>query len=260
MIKLPPIDQHRHKYQAGYVIGFAGSTLFPGASKLAALAAMKAGAGIVRIFYESPIGEIPLELISESWELKSWNQALLKAKAAFIGPGLGKSRRVQSLLKKHLKTIKIPCVIDADALLADVTFPPSAILTPHRGEILTLLQCEKMPKEDLLFSKIAEMCKRQEVIVVLKGSPTFIFEPHNPTPFVIDRGDPGMAKAGTGDVLTGMIAALLAQGLNPIEAAKLGVTLHAIAGEEAVKETTSYCMLATDLLRHLPSAFRIYSR
>lgn len=252
LLELPKISRIRHKYQAGYVIGYAGSKGFSGAAKMAGFAALKAGAGIVQIFSPDDLGSAPFELICHEWEAKAWKEALKKANAVFIGPGLRES--AQNFLKKHLKEIKQPCVIDADALLPALDYPKRSVLTPHRGEALRLLGLKEAPRDEELFAKIIRFCERKQVYVVLKGAPTFIFGPKH-KPVIIPRGDPGMATAGTGDILTGMIAAFLAQGCGPYEAAILGATLHAIAGEMAAKAKTSYCMTATDLFEFMPAAF-----
>ncbi len=251
-LELPRIERIRHKYQAGYVVGYAGSKLFSGAPKMSGLAALKAGAGIVRVFHPEDIGQAPLELICNIWDVKAWKEALKKAQAVFIGPGLVLAKK---WLQRHLKEIKIPCVIDASALLPDLTFPESAILTPHRGEVLPLLGLNKAPRDEELFAKIIRFCSIRNVFVVLKGAPTVIFGPKH-KPVIILQGDPGMATAGSGDVLTGVLAALLAQGCEPYEAAILGAVLHGIAGEKAAAEKTSYCLLASDLIEFMPAAFQ----
>lgn len=251
-VNLPKIVRNRHKYQAGYVVGYAGSRKFPGAAKLTALAALRGGAGIVRLFHPEEIGAAPYEVISALWDLKQWKQALKKAQALFIGPGLDAAKE---WLKAHLKEIKLPCVIDADALLPGLNYPKGSVLTPHKGEMLRLLGLEKLPREEEFYAKIIRFCHAKKVIVILKGAPTFIFAPKH-KPVIISRGDPGMATAGSGDVLTGLIAALLAQGCSPYEAAILGPTLHGISGEEAAKEKTSYSLIASDLIDFLPAAFR----
>jgi len=251
-LHLPKIVRNRHKYQAGYVIGLAGSKELPGAAKLAGLACLKGGAGIVRIFSPDDLGPAPLELICNLWSDKAWKEHLVKAKAVFVGPGVGKRT---AWFKKYLKKISLPCVIDADALMADLDFPKHAVLTPHRGEALRLLNLKTEPPEEEFFAKLIRFCERKKVYLVLKGAPTFVFGP-NKKPVIITRGDPGMASAGTGDVLTGLIAAFLAQGMNAYEAAILGAFCHGIAGEEAAKEKTSYCITATDLIDFFPEAFR----
>ena len=254
-LRLPPVMRTRHKYQAGYVLGIGGSKELTGAPKLTGLAALRAGAGIVRIFSRDAIGPCPLELICSKWNEKQWREEMKRAGAVFIGPGLGKAAAVKQWVKKELKKITIPSVIDADALLPDLEYPKNAILTPHRGEALRLLGLKEMPLEELLFSKIMKFCERKRVIILLKGAPTFIFIPEKP-PLISPFGDPGMASAGTGDVLTGILAALLAQKMEPEEAAVLGAALHGIAGEIAAHHKTSYGLIASDLIDFLPQAFR----
>lgn len=246
-LELPKIKRKRHKYDAGLVVGFAGSAAMSGAAKLSGLAALRGGAGIVKLFSPENIGPAPLELLCSEWDEKAWLEALKKAKAVFVGPGLGPQKE---WLKKHLPKLKVPCVIDADALMPGIAFPKGAVLTPHVGEALRLLGC----KEDTLHKSIEKFCKEKKVVVVLKGAPTFIFAPAE-KPIIVPRGDPGMATAGAGDVLTGLIAALLAQGMESFEAAVLGVALHAVAGEEAALQKTSYCMIASDLIDAMSVAF-----
>jgi NAD(P)H-hydrate epimerase len=250
-LELPKLIRNRHKYQAGYVVGYAGSSGLTGAAKLTGFAALKAGAGIVRLYHPDKMESAPWELICNEWDLKCWQKNVKKANSIFVGPGLGPCR---DWLKKHLKEIQKPCVIDADALLPKMNYPKGAILTPHRGEALRLLGLEKAPREEEFFAALMKFCARKQLVIVLKGAPTFIFAPKH-KPFIIPRGDPGMATAGAGDVLTGIIAAMLAQGCEGLRAAILGVSLHAIAGEMAAKELTSYCLTATDLIDFMPAAF-----
>lgn len=249
-LELPVIQRVRHKYQAGYVIGYAGSTQYRGAPKMAGLAALESGAGIVRVFHAGDIGDTPLELISMKWSAKEWKEALKKASSVFIGSGLGDCKK---WLKTHLKEIEVPCVIDADALQKGIEFPKGSVLTPHRGEAMRLFGVQAASEEEL-FKKAIRYCNDNSVTIVLKGAPTFIFgKGHKPV--IVPRGDPGMATAGSGDVLTGMVAAMIAQGCGPYEASIIAVTLHAIAGEVAAEYKTSYCVTATDLIEYLPEAF-----
>ncbi len=258
---LPPIKRCRHKYQAGYLLAIGASLGMPGAALLSCLGALRSGAGIVRLFHPEGMEEVlssaPLELIKEGWDLKDPKRILeeaKRAKAALIGPGMGRSKQVQHACLKLLKQLKIPTVIDADALyfLASepgAEVPQEAVLTPHHEELRRFLSA----KEDLWIGA-QRIADQKQVTLVLKGAPTVIFHPLQ-APLIIPYGDPGMATAGTGDVLTGVIAALLAQGLDARCAAALGSTLHALAGEAAASELGSYSMMATDLIRFLPDAF-----
>lgn len=258
---LPPILRERHKYSAGYVAGFGGSQGMAGAPTLASYGALRAGAGIVRLFHPQEMGEefsaAPYEIIRASGsDWPAVEKALAKASSFFIGPGMGIE---SALLRKILPLIKKPCVIDADALtlLAEeqVTFPRGTILTPHHGEMQRLLHQREIGDFPSFLRQCKAYAEERGVTLVLKGAPTFIFHPLAKSA-ICGRGDPGMATAGSGDVLTGIIAAFLAQGKAPQEAAYLGVFLHGVAGERAAEKLTSYSMVASDIIAHLPQTFK----
>lgn len=272
MIKefLPKIQKNRHKYQAGYVVGIGGSSGMPGAPLLSSFAVLRAGAGIVRLLHpegmESELGSLPLEVIRQGYAEGNANailESVKRASAIFIGPGMGTSASALSILQKVLPELDKPCVIDAEALslLAEheIKFPSKTIMTPHHGEMKRLLHInEEISFLDLL-EKSKAFANQKNITLVLKGAPTFILHP-NCKPYVTSRGDPGMATAGSGDVLTGIIAAFLAQTQDPLKAAILGVQLHAIAGEYAAQKWTSYCMVASDITEALPQAIKDYLR
>ena len=143
------------------------------------------------------------------------------------------------MLKKVIPFLEKPCVLDADALTlyADQAFelPPKALLTPHTGEMQTLLKSpEKLALTQELLSICQNYAETHKATLILKGAPTFIFHPHSPI-HVNPTGDPGMATAGSGDVLTGMLASLLSQRLDLPYAAHLGVYLHGLSGGLAAK-------------------------
>lgn len=262
---MPKLRRSRHKYQAGYVVGLAGSSEMPGAGVLSATAALHGGAGIVRLLYPSEMqGELnfaPIELIKTPYEPKDAAGILAymnKASAVFIGPGLGKGRQIQHLLGEVIPHIEVPCVLDADALnfLAthSISLPSSTVLTPHRGEFARMAKLKSIEEIDMA---LLDLCQKyaedHKVTLVLKGGPTFIFHPGKPIA-VNPMGDPGMATAGSGDVLTGLIAAFLAQGMPPAQAAMMGVFIHGNAGEHAAVDHTSYCMTASDIINYFPEA------
>ncbi|OGN70821.1 MAG: hypothetical protein A3I15_03370 [Chlamydiae bacterium RIFCSPLOWO2_02_FULL_49_12] len=258
---LPPLLRTRHKYQAGYVLGIGASQAMPGAALLASLAALRSGAGLVRLFYpegmEEALSSAPYELIKEGWDLKEdkrIREEMARAKAMFLGPGMGRSKEAKRAFLHLLGKIKLPCVLDADALYflseeKERELPEISLFTPHHQEMQRLLS----PTENL-WTGTQKFADQKDVTVVLKGAPSVIFHPFT-APLIVPYGDPGMATAGTGDVLTGVLAALLAQGLSPKEAAALGVFLHAIAGEAAAFEKSSYAMIASDVIDFLPEAF-----
>ena len=262
---LPKIERNRHKYQTGYVLAIAGSASMPGAAMMACLSALRAGAGILRLFFpqemQQELTTAPYELIKEGWDLKDDTRIMeeaKRAKALLIGPGMGRNSETAGAVKTVLSKITLPTVLDADALFflaqdKEMPLPEKTILTPHCGEMERILGTAST------FEHCLHYVKDRGVTLVLKGAPTVIFHPHA-KPLIVARGDPGMAKAGTGDVLTGILAALLAQGLGPLQAAALGVYLHALAGEIAARAETSYGVLATDLIHFLPEAIHKIQR
>lgn len=255
---LPALVRNRHKYQAGCVVGFAGSEQYSGAAKLASYAALRSGAGIVLLYYplaaDAKMAGCPCEVICMPWTDEAWKESLQKARSVLIGPGLGRSDEIRRWIKKRVPAISLPVVLDADALIPSLQFPPNAVCTPHRQEMLRLLGLKQAAEEELL-KGCQRFSNENKTVVVLKGAPSWIFIPFA-KPVIIARGDPGMATAGSGDVLTGLIAALLAQGCSRENAAVLGAFLHALSGEAAAKEKTSYCMVAGDLIEFLPKAFQ----
>ncbi|EFB41552.1 hypothetical protein pah_c029o062 [Parachlamydia acanthamoebae str. Hall's coccus] len=266
---IPKITRNRDKYERGQVVGLAGSPGMPGAALLASLAALRGGAGIVRLLYpdgmHNELAASAYELIKIPYQHDDPNtilNVLNYAAATFIGPGIGKTAETIQLLKNIFPHLEKPCVIDADALtlIAQENIPlPSCptILTPHLHELLRLL---KLPESENRTPELLKACenyaKKNHVTLLLKGGPTFIFSPETQT-CVNPTGTPGMATAGSGDVLTGLIAALLAQKLPPHEAACLGVYLHGIAGEQAAEEYTPHVMIASDIITYFPEAYRL---
>jgi len=259
---LPPLKRTRHKYQAGYVLAFAGSKQMPGAAILSSYGALRGGSGIVRLFHpphmESELSYAPYELIKEAWTAKSlsrFREETKRAKSLLIGSGMGRSVSAKQTIKTLLKEAVLPSVLDADALYfiaqnPSWKLPADSILTPHQGEMQSLLSTYETKKAN----KVQAFVEAKKVTLVLKGAPTFIYHPGS-LPLIIGHGDPGMATAGSGDVLTGVLAAMLAQGLDPKTAACVAVALHAIAGEIAASFLTSYSMTASDILHFLPMAF-----
>jgi len=260
----PKILRNRHKYQSGYVLTIGGSKGMGGAAILAAHASLRAGAGITRLFHpegmEMDLVEAPVEVIKAPW--KEIYQEAKRAKSAVIGPGLGKAETVFQFLEDILQKLSIPLVIDADALYflakhPKIELPKSVILTPHHQEMLRLLGREQaFDKEEEFHANCQAFVEEKQCTLVLKGAPTWVFHPKT-SPLIIPRGDPGMATAGAGDVLSGVLGAMLAQGLSSREAAVFGVFIHGLAGELAAKEKTSYSLIATDLIEFLPKAFAL---
>lgn len=271
-----------HKGTYGTVLGIGGSRGMAGAVALAGHAALTAGAGLVRLAVPDPILEtvagfypelttIPCpadrkgRFASDAWKMLIDESKL--ADALFIGPGLGRSFGLNRLLFRIMQNLDKPMVLDADALnaLADIdqitdllhrdrVYP--LILTPHSGEFKRLVGSSPPPEEH--FEERIEVAnrfaKRSGTVLVLKGHPTITTDGGQHT--VNTTGNPGMGTGGSGDVLTGVIAALLGQGLVPYDAARLGVFLHGLAGDFAAQKLGEESVIASAILQHLPNAFR----
>lgn len=266
--RLPPIVRTRNKYSRGHVVGLAGSHGMAGAALMASFSSLKAGAGIVHLLHpEAHAAEFngpPLEVVRIGYLdndiecIKNWLQ---KADALFIGPGLGRDPKQAAMLAALLPSCTGKMVLDADALywLAQTKgtkFGPlsQAILTPHFGELERFFP-EKEPLTPQFIKKCQLLVDENKTNLILKGGPTFLFS-HGEVPTVLMEGDPGMATAGSGDVLTGVLAAMLAQGLTPRDAMLTGAYIHGRAGELAAAKETSYSVTATSLITELPQAIK----
>jgi NAD(P)H-hydrate epimerase len=259
---LPKIERKRHKYQAGYVVGIAGSKGMFGAAKLAALAALRSGCGIVKMITQEEILSSFYELVNFVMDYKDTEEITNlcnKADSIFLGPGIGRDKKIEKFLSKLLPKLNKKVIIDADALfhLSNTQYtllPHDCVLTPHRKEMLRLLNVENIDDEELI-KKTLKFSQDKNILIVLKGYPTIIFHPQK-KPITILGGDPGLATAGTGDVLTGMIASFASQKLDLYTASILSVKLHFKAAEKAALEKTSYGLIATDIIESLPKVFK----
>ena len=268
-----------HKYRAGYVAVLAGSTAYPGAAWLATQAAYKAGAGYVRLLMTAgAAGSVRDRLVEGVLQEIGPGDAVSDAAAVLealaderlgaltVGPGLGRAPETAEAVRRVVLESKVPAVLDADGLFAfageaeSLRDRPGLVLTPHLGELATLLGA---PIADLGSSYLAAARRAAAAtgqVVLLKGSSTVIVAPDGDTRVVV-QGPPQLASAGTGDVLSGVIGALLAKGLGPFEAAYAGAWIHAEAGRLlAVRSPQG--ILAGDLLEVLPGvvAERVYER
>ncbi len=261
---IPPIRPSRHKYEAGFVVGFSGSASMMGASILSGMGALKSGCGIVKVIHLEEEFCDPShypELIHKTFSFNQIEEISLyiqKASAVYVGPGLGLSQEMQNFVKDFVLKVDKPLILDADALnimaINDIDPPKNSLLTPHRGEALRLLKLSDCSLEELM-EACQKYVERHHITLILKGGPTFIFTKGS-QPIVCTVGDPGMATAGSGDVLTGILASILAQiGPEMSEVAELGLYLHGKSGEFAAEEKTSYAMTATDLLQSIHHAW-----
>jgi ADP-dependent NAD(P)H-hydrate dehydratase / NAD(P)H-hydrate epimerase len=264
-LQLPAMQRCRHKYEAGQVLAIAGSKQMSGAAGLAVHAAMRVGAGIVKLFshpdHKESLPHIPEEVITRTWDDPILEEELKRSKSFLIGPGISRDEKTFSFLRSFLPEIKQPCVVDADALYYLSKESPKwatkeLVFTPHLGELKQLLHESDEPPD--LFSFVQAYVDKHECLIVLKGAPTWCFYPKM-TPLIIAKGDPGMATAGSGDVLTGMIAGFMAQKMDRLSATLLAIYLHGFAGELAAQKLSSYSMIASDIIAKIPDAIKRFA-
>jgi NAD(P)H-hydrate epimerase len=257
---LPKIDLKRDKYGAGFVVGLAGSKGMYGAAKLSSKAALKTGSGIVKLITETEVDNAFYELVNLVINYLKTNEIIdiiNSSDSCFIGPGLSRDKKVFKLLKKIIPKINVKTILDADALFflsknLDIKLPKDTILTPHKKEMQRLLN-EDAEGESLI-EKTLDFTNKRNVIIVLKGYPTIIFKP-GAKPLIIMDSTPSLATAGTGDVLTGIIASFVSQKLPLYEACILGVNIHNIAAKIAEKDLSVYSIMASDVIDYIPKAF-----
>jgi len=273
---LSPRAPDSHKGDFGRVLIVAGSRGMSGAAVLAATTALRGGAGLVRVAVPADVLAIvaagnPCYMTAplphdEQGRLAAQAEAeVLRLAAASdvvaAGPGLGHTAAVAAVVRALLAGHAGPLVLDADALnvLAGQTEslrgrPVSPVLTPHPGEFARLLgrqvSADPAERQDVAVRFAAE----HGVVLVLKGHGTVVTDGRRV--YVNTTGNPGMATGGSGDVLTGLIAALLGQQLEPFAAAQLGVHLHGLAGDLARDDLGEASLIATDLIAYLPRTFR----
>jgi len=251
---LVPRPRHAHKGDAGRVLIIGGQPGMSGAIRLAGEGAYRAGAGLVTVathpIHTGTLSGACAELITTGLNNPGELEALMeRASVIAVGPGLGTGAWALGLFELAVRSAQ-PLVIDADALNLLAQHPqtrPDWILTPHPGEAARLLNCSITDVQADRFTATREIVARYGGVCVLKGSGTLVADASGDSPWLCDRGNPGMASGGTGDVLTGMIAALRAQGLSAIESTRLAVWAHATAGDRAGK-AGERGLMAHDLL------------
>ena len=255
--RLPPRARDAHKGACGHVLVIGGSQGFAGAARLAGEAALRSGAGLVSLAtcaaHAAAITAQRPELMVHAVESAGQLAPLLaRASVLAVGPGLGQSAWAEALLAAALAG-GTPLLLDADALnllaRAPRPLPSGCVLTPHPGEAARLLACEVKTIEADRFGAARALGERYGAVVVLKGAGTLVAAPDGRVE-VCPQGNPGMASGGMGDVLTGVIAALRAQGLSAWDAARLGVSLHARAGDAAAAQGERG-LIASDLFAPL---------
>lgn len=279
---LLPRPQTGHKGTFGHALLIAGSKGMMGAAVLSAKAAMRSGLGKLtihipeaeRMILQTALPEAILHFDDNSATHFAAPIFLDDYQSVIIGPGLGKDGETQWALRTQLKLLleaqsesrNISLVLDADALnlVAEdyqmLSFlPKETILTPHLGEMKRLCDALKLPSdhEEDLARSAQQLATELDLNIVLKSHQTRIFTPDGTAYLNQLQGNSGMATAGSGDVLAGLIGGLLAQGHSPQAACVLGVFLHASAGDIAAQSMEQHTLLASDIISHLSQAFRL---
>lgn len=261
MLRVRPSDAH--KGTMGHALLVAGSSGVAGCAVLAGEALLRSGAGKLTIVTPEANRVVLQTALPEAITSCSMPPSLAPYQALGIGPGIGlddgQLARLRSLLRDSAGR-RMPLVVDGDGLRLLARMPDAmnlldahVILTPHRGEMQALAE-SLTPGAASLEESAREIARRSGAVVVLKGHPSLVFVNGSET-YACPRGNSGMATAGSGDVLMGLITGLLAQGYAPDEAARLGVWLHATAGDKAAGAMGEECMLARDITAHLPQAY-----
>ncbi len=254
---LTPRPRSAHKGHFGHVLVVGGDHGFSGAVRMAAEAAARTGAGLVSVatreHHAALINSRRPELMCHAVEdVAALVPLLEKASVVAIGPGLGQSGWSSQLLARVLES-DLPLVLDADALnllAADPVQRPRVTITPHPGEAARLLGSGTRDIQANRFAAAGALQSRYGGVVVLKGSGTIVTD-HSQQHRVCAEGNPGMATGGMGDVLTGVIAGLQAQGFGQAHSAIMGVCLHARAADQAAFVGGERGLLATDLMPHI---------
>lgn len=270
-----------YKGDFGHLFILAGSARFSGAAVLCAEAAIRSGAGLVTLGIPEGLNQAiikikPKEVMTlpfpetrqgalSSAAYKKIKEFSADIDVLVIGPGLGQERPTQALVRRIISGIDKPMVIDADGLnalaghldlLRNTPYPlRNTILTPHPGEMARLARLSVAKVQSGRKQVAQKFAKDYKITLVLKGHNTVVSD-HRGNRYINKTGNPGMATAGSGDVLTGMIAAFLGQGLSAFIAAKYAVYLHGLAGDLAAKEKTQLGMIASDIIEKIPEAIK----
>ncbi|MDD4202742.1 MAG: NAD(P)H-hydrate dehydratase [Candidatus Omnitrophica bacterium] len=274
-IKKRGLDTHKGDF--GHVFVVAGSVGMTGAAYLTSQTALLCGSGLVTLGIPESLNDImeikltevmtlPLEqTVSRTLSLKAEKRIMdfsEKVNVCALGPGLSTNKKTLTLIRKIVPKLKVPLVLDADGLNAISTNvgllkkrKAATVITPHLGEMARLTGKSVKRIENFKENVAKEFAMKYNVVVVLKGYNTVIADTNGQT-FINTTGNSGMSTAGTGDVLTGIIASLIGQGIHPYSAAVLGVYMHGKAGDLVAKEKGQFSLIATDILKALPRIFK----
>jgi hydroxyethylthiazole kinase-like uncharacterized protein yjeF len=272
---MPERPAQAHKWSCGHVAAICGSTGFTGAAALTSVSALRSGCGVVTLAIPRSLNSImevkltevmtlPIDETPEgSLALNARNELesfARRADCVAIGPGLSQNKETVKLVRQLVPRLKRPAVLDADGInafagnarrLKSLGFP--LIITPHAGEASRLLGVEKEEVISGMIDFAREAAVELGAVFVLKGAPTIIADPRGEA-YINPTGNQGLATAGSGDVLTGTIAGLLAQGVPPVKAACCGVYIHGLCGDMLLSEKGYFGYLAGEIADKIPEA------
>ena len=265
-----------HKGDYGHIFILAGSRGLTGAAALCANATLRSGAGLatlgipfsLNLMMEKKLTEVmtyPLpETKDATLSLKAEKKILKKANGSdvvILGPGLSGNTQTAKLIRKLIPKIEKIMVLDADALNAIAGWmevlkkvKSKIVITPHPGEMSRLINKSKAYVQKNRLNVAKKIATQYNAVVVLKGSGTVVVDSNSY--YINKTGNPGMATAGSGDVLSGIIGSFLAQGLKPFDAARSAVHVHGLAGDLAAKEKGEAGLIASDILEEIPEAIK----
>mgnify|MGYP000214525831 FL=1 len=265
----PKRKKNSHKGSYGKVLMIAGSKGMSGAAYLSAKAAYAVGAGLVQIYTHEENRVILQQLLPEAiittydtFDSEQLEKLIQWADLIGIGCGLGKSDTAERVMQYTLKRALVPCVVDADGiniLSKHMEWIEETnaliVLTPHMKEMSRMLQCSVRELIEQRMEKLHAFVERYKVVCVLKDARTLVAKEHRNT-YLNLSGNAAMAKAGSGDVLAGVIVGILAQQCEPYTSACLGVFLHGLAGDMARDKKGAYSVLASDLVAEISSVLK----
>ncbi|MCQ2279949.1 MAG: NAD(P)H-hydrate dehydratase [Bacteroidales bacterium] len=271
-LPLLEVSPNAHKGTFGHALLLAGSQRMPGAAIMSATAALRGGCGKLTVHTTSNVAlalpiALPEAIIStdvneEAISCCHWED-IDGLNAVAIGPGIGQSQKTKGLLKALLSEIRSPVIFDADALnllAADKTLlaylPPRSVLTPHQKEFERLAGACATDTERVL--KLRNFVDKHQVTVILKGHNSIVAIPRREGScrlFIVSTGNPGMATAGSGDVLTGLLLGLMARTQRPEAAAIIATYIHGLAGDIALESESVESLIATDIIKNMGKAF-----
>lgn len=276
---LPYRKPDGHKGDFGRLLLVAGSTGLTGAAVLAAQAAARSGCGLIKVAAPASVQPIlavkltevmtiPLPEVSRKGALAlrglgEIRKYVAQHDALVIGPGIGTHHETRELMQRLIPKLICPTIVDADAvnafegasdLLKQRDGASELVLTPHPGEYARLTGAEVSDNIADKIESLLQTAREFSAVVVLKGSPTLVADSQGAC-YLNPTGNSGMATGGSGDVLSGMIGSLLAQGLSPLDASLCGVYLHGRAGDLAAEHLTQRAMIAGDIVTYLPETF-----